>query len=162
MFQGTYRVCSIVSAVMLLGSMADAQSQSRYTAPVVPKAFPSANSASAAAPVEVNGDELVVVKDLDPFTHTAVIPAGSDLASIRLQGVKAVTIPTRTRSTTETRYCEQAALRDPGGSMYCPFVEPEGFTRAYQVTYSYEVHRSRPMSTVTSTLRLVCIFARRN
>jgi hypothetical protein len=138
MFRRTYRVCSIVSAVMLLGSMAGAQSESRYTAPAVPKAVPSANSASVAAPVEVNGDELVVVKDLEPFTHVVVIPAGSDLASIRLQGVKAVRIPTRTRSTTELGYCEETAFREPGGSMYCPFVEPEGFTRAYQVTYSYE------------------------
>ena len=138
MFRRTYRVCSIVSAVMLLGSMADAQSESRYTAPAVPIAVPSANSASAAAPVQLNGDELVVVKDLEPFTHTVVIPAGSDLASIRLQGVKAVRIPTRTRSTTETGYCEETAFREPGGSMYCPSVEPEGFTRAYQATYSYE------------------------
>ena len=138
MFRRFFRVCSIVSAVMLLGSMADAQSESRYAGRAVPKAVPSANSASVAAPVEANGDELVVVKDLEPFTHVVVIPAGSDLASIRLQGVKAVTIPTRTRSTTEARYCEQAALREPGGSMYCPFVEPEGFTRAYQATYSYE------------------------
>jgi hypothetical protein len=123
---------------MLLGSMADGQSESRYAGRAVPKAVPSANSASVAAPVEANGDELVVVKDLEPFTHVVVIPAGSDLESIRLQGVKTVTIPTRARSTTEARYCEQAALREPGGSMYCPFVEPEGFTRAYRVTYSYE------------------------
>jgi hypothetical protein len=138
MFRRTYRVGSIVSAVMLLGSMADGQSESRYAGRAVPKAVPSANSASVAAPVEANGDELVVVKDLEPFTHVVVIPAGSDLESIRLQGVKTVTIPTRARSTTEARYCEQAALREPGGSMYCPFVEPEGFTRAYRVTYSYE------------------------
>ena len=138
MFRRTYRVGSIVSAVMLLGSMADGQSESRYAGRAVPKAVPSANSASVAAPVEANGDELVVVKDLEPFTHVVVIPAGSDLESIRLQGVKTVTIPTRARSTTEARYCEEAALREPGGSMYCPFVEPEGFTRAYRVTYSYE------------------------
>jgi hypothetical protein len=138
MFRRTYRVGSIVSAVMLLGSMADGQSESRYAGRAVPKAVPSANSASVAAPVEANGDELVVVKDLEPFTQVVVIPAGSDLESIRLQGVKTVTIPTRARSTTEARYCEQAALREPGGSMYCPFVEPEGFTRAYRVTYSYE------------------------
>jgi len=78
----------------------------------------------------------VVVKDLEPFTHVVVIPAGSDLASIRFQGVKGVTIPTRTRSTTQERYCDEAALREPGGSMYCPLVQPEAFTRAYQVTYS--------------------------
>jgi hypothetical protein len=123
---------------MLLGSMAAAQSESRYAGRAVAKVVPSANSASVAAPVEADRDELVVVKDLEPFTHTVAIPVGSDLASIRLQGVKAVRIPTRTRSTTEVRYCEQAALREPGGSMYCPFVEPERFTRAYQVTYSYE------------------------
>jgi hypothetical protein len=118
--------------------MADAQSESRNTGRAVPKAVPSANSASVAVPVQVNGNELVVVKDLEPFTHAVVIPAGSDLASIRFQAVKAVTIPTRTRSTAEARYCEEAALREPGGSMYCPSVEPEGFTRAYQVTYAFE------------------------
>jgi hypothetical protein len=140
MFRSTYRVCSIVSAVMLLGSMADAQSESRYAGRAVPKAVPSANSASVTAPVEANGDELVVVQDLEPFTHTVVIPAGSDLASIRLQGVKAVTIPTRTRSTIDERYCGQTAFSEPGGSMYCPLVlvQPEAFTRAYQATYSYE------------------------
>ena len=138
MFRRTYRVWSIVSAVMLLGSMAEAQSESRYTVRAVPKAVPSVNSASVAGPVQANGNELVVVKDLEPFTHAVVIPAGSDLASIRFQGVKAVTIPTRTRSTTEARYCEEAASREPGGSMYCPLVQPEAFTRAYQVTYSFE------------------------
>ena len=138
MFRRTYRVWSIVSAVMLLGSMAEAQSESRYTARAEPKAVPSVNSASVAGPVQANGNELVVVKDLEPFTHAVVIPTGSDLASIRFQGVKAVTIPTRTRSTTEARYCEEAASREPGGSMYCPLVQLEGFTRAYQVTYSFE------------------------
>jgi hypothetical protein len=88
--------------------------------------------------VQANGDELVVVQDLEPFTHAVVIPAGSDLASIRFQEVKAVTIPTRTRSTIEARYYEEAAWREPGGSMYCPLIQLEGFTRAYQVTYSYE------------------------
>jgi hypothetical protein len=95
------------------------------------------DNASVAPSVQVNADGQVV-KDLEPFTHTVVIPAGSDLASIRLQGVKTVRIPTQTRSTTEAGYCEETAFREPGGSMYCPFVEPEAFTRAYQVTYSYE------------------------
>jgi hypothetical protein len=90
--------------------------------------------------VQAKGDELVVVKDLEPFTHVVVIPAGSDLASIRFQGVKSVTIPTRTRSTIEERYCGEAAFSEPGGSMYCPLVlvQPEAFARAYQVTYSLE------------------------
>lgn len=137
MFRRTYRFWSVVSAVVLLGSLAHAQSESRYAARPVPNAVPFVNSASVAASIQ-KGDVLVVVKDLETFTHAAVIPVGSDLSSIRFQGVKAVMIPTRSSSTTDARYCERAAYREPGGSMYCPLVQPEAFTRAYQVTYSFE------------------------
>jgi hypothetical protein len=82
--------------------------------------------------------EHAVVEDLQPFTHTALIPVGSDLSSIRFQRVKAVSVPTRRRSTMDERYCAEAAFRDPGGSMYCPSVRSEGFTRAYEVTYAIE------------------------
>jgi hypothetical protein len=73
----------------------------------------------------------------EPFTHVAHIPAGSDISSIKFQGVKAVMIPTRNKLSADPRYCEQAAGRDPGGSMFCPQVTPEAYERAYQVTYSY-------------------------
>src|SRR5262249_19805077 len=42
------------------------------------------------------------------------------------------------------------ASRDPGGSMFCPSVQPEAFTRAYQVTYSYE---GQPMASDESGSR---------
>ena len=77
--------------------------------------------------------------------HVARIPAGSDLSSIRFQGIKMVTVPVGSKVANDARYCEQAALRDPGGSMYCPSVRPAGFERMYQVTYSYE---GRPLASV--------------
>ena len=110
MFRHTYRSLPLGSAVLLFGSIANAQSEARVTA-AVPEATPSVNSVSVSAPVPVTGDALVVVKDLEPFTHAALIPVGSDLSSIRFQGVKAVTIPSRSRSITDTRYCEAAAFR---------------------------------------------------
>jgi len=113
------------------------KSEARYTARPVPKAVASVNSASVAASMQVNGHVLVVAKELKPFTHAALVLVGCDLSSIRFQGAKAVTIPTRSRSATDVRYCEEEAFRDPGGSMYCPFVQPGAFTRAYQVTSSF-------------------------
>ena len=83
-------VCRFCGRV--LGSLAHAQSESRYAARPVPNAVPFVNSASVAASIQ-KGDVLVVVKDLETFTHAAVIPVGSDLSSIRFQGVKAVTLP---------------------------------------------------------------------
>jgi hypothetical protein len=79
----------------------------------------------------------VVVKDLDPFTHVARIPAGSDISSIKFIGAKAVMVPTRDVLSADARYCEQAARRDPGGSMFCPQAASEAYERAYQVTYSF-------------------------
>ena len=87
------------------------------------------------APVSI-GD--AVINDLRPFTHTVLIPAGSDLSSIRFQGLKLITIPTRSRSTTDERYCREAVFRDSGGSAFCPLTQFEAFVRAYRVTYSYE------------------------
>jgi hypothetical protein len=40
----------------------------------------------------------VTARDLDRFSHTAQISAGSDVSSIKLQRVKLVTIRTRMRS----------------------------------------------------------------
>ena len=72
-----------------------------------------------------------VVSELNPFIHAARIPVTSELSSIRFQGIRAVRIPTRSRSTAVTPYCEEAAFREPGGSLYCSFVQPEQFVRAY-------------------------------
>ena len=78
------------------------------------------------------------IEDLQPFTHTALVPVGSDLSSFRFQGVKVVSLPTRRRSTIDQRYCAEIAFRDSDGSMYCPSVQLERFTRAYEVTYVFD------------------------
>lgn len=78
------------------------------------------------------------VEDLQPFTHIALIPADADLGSIRFQGAKAVQIATRIRSSFDSRRCDELANRAPVRSQYCPEVGLEGFTPAYQVTYSFE------------------------
>ncbi|MBV8728985.1 MAG: hypothetical protein JO336_04165 [Acidobacteriia bacterium] len=89
-------------------------------------------AASASAQV------MTVNQAIDSFTHLARIPAGANLATIKFQSVKVVKVPTRKVVSTDSRYCEAAAMREPGGSMFCASVQTEGYTRAYQVTYSYE------------------------
>jgi len=111
----TDRLLTLGSALVLLVSTANAQS-------------------AAPAP----GREQTLVRDLDPFAHLARIPTGADLSSIRFQGVKVVKIPTSSKSTTNAHYCEELAFRDPGGSWYCPHVQFEAPTPAYEVTYSYQ------------------------
>lgn len=48
-----------------------------------------------------------------------------------------VTIPAGNQIVKDEAYCRQAAMRDPGGSAYCPSVTPVAFERVHQVTYSY-------------------------
>ena len=79
-----------------------------------------------------SGQDLVSVKDLDPFIHVVRIPADSDLSSIRFEQVKLVKLPAKLRIAQNTRYCEELAFRDPGGSLYCPDATPEGATPAYR------------------------------
>lgn len=94
-----------------------------------PGATPGKRASSAAATVEI--------AYLRPFTNVAEIPAGSDLSSIRLEGIKAVKVATRRIiSTTDKGYCAEG-YRAPGGSMYCPSVQDGSFVPAYQITYSY-------------------------
>jgi hypothetical protein len=117
MFRFMYQFVTVASAVMVGGSMANAESEARHAAPALPQS---------------------AIRDLRPFTHAALIPVGADLSSIRFQGVKVVTIATKSRTAADQRHCDEVAFRDPGGSLYCPFVQPEAFTRAYQVTYSFD------------------------
>jgi len=76
------------------------------------------------------------ITDLQPFTNIAEIPVGSDLASIRFEGIKLVKVATTRTSITDQRYCE-AGFPEPGGSMYCPFVQDGSLAPAYRITYSY-------------------------
>src|ERR1700688_5059463 len=82
-----------------------------------------------------NAQSVVTVKDLNPFTHVAMIPGGADLTSIRFERVKLVRIPTRIRSTS-TSSCEDVAFKEPGGSLHCTFGRLEAHALAYQVNYS--------------------------
>jgi hypothetical protein len=80
----------------------------------------------------------VTIKDLHPFTHVVRLVAGADLSSIRFRRVKLVKVPTKLSSATDTDYCRELAFRDPGGSLFCPRVQLQDFTPAYEVTYSYQ------------------------
>jgi hypothetical protein len=82
-------------------------------------------------------DSAVSVRNLEPFSHQALIPAGSDVSSIRLESVKLVKVPTRLRLENGGPNCDQEqSFRDPGGSAYCPSVKIET-GQAYELNYSY-------------------------
>jgi hypothetical protein len=83
------------------------------------------------------GQPLVTVQEVNPFSHVVRIPAGADLESIRFERVKEVTVSTRISTKADNRYCQELAFRDPGGSLYCPDVQHEAPSKAYEVTYSY-------------------------
>jgi hypothetical protein len=109
MFQNTHRVMTTGIAILLLASIAAGR------------------------------EALVIVEDLGAFTHVAYVPVGSDLSSITFRGLKAVKVATTKRkSVADTRYCKQAASRDPGGSIDCPRIQEEAPSPAYQVTYSFD------------------------
>jgi hypothetical protein len=84
------------------------------------------------------GQDLITIKDLNPFVHAVRIPADADLPSIRFEQAKLVKVPTKVRFAENAGYCEQLAFRDPGGSPYCPYAGLEGTTPAYEITYSYD------------------------
>lgn len=77
------------------------------------------------------------IEDLHPFTHFASIPADSDPASIKFKKVKATKVFTKRKSTMDSGYCQGLQFTDPGGSMYCPYVQDESPALAYEVTYSF-------------------------
>jgi hypothetical protein len=89
-----------------------------------------------------SSDEVVEVTDLQPFTHSATIPVGGDVSSIRMESIKPVKVATSRRSVSKYRYCDQPAS-DPGGSIDCRRITDESYVPAYQVTYSY---RGEPMA----------------
>src|SRR6516162_5563399 len=88
-----------------------------------------------------NGD-VMEITDLQPFTHVAEIPVGSQTSSIRIEGIKLVKIATKRRTVTNEVSCNQP-WAEPGGSMFCQRTADESPVPAYRVTYSY---RSQPMA----------------
>jgi hypothetical protein len=101
------------------------------------------SAAVAALPKSRHDSDASVVLDLHPFTHTAYIPAGSDLSSIAIESIKAVKVATKVRVRTDLGYCEDAPVWEPGGSIYCPRTSDESLVRAYEVTFSF---RGQPMA----------------
>jgi hypothetical protein len=99
-------------------------------------------TAATAGSASIMGRDVVEITDLQPFTHVAYLPAGSDVSSIKLEGIKVVKVATKRRSLTNQQYCDQA-WSEPGGSMYCPRTTDESSEPAYRVTYSY---RGQPMA----------------
>lgn len=75
--------------------------------------------------------------ELQPFTHVARIPADSDTGTIRFENANMVKVPTRIAYVIDSTCCREVALRDAGGSMYCPQEHVGSPVTAYEVTYSY-------------------------
>src|SRR5271165_1159933 len=73
----------------------------------------------------------------NPATHSAYIPAGADLSTIRFEKARLVKVPSRIQYTSDTDYCKELAFRDPGGSIACPYARTEATVPAYEATYSY-------------------------
>jgi hypothetical protein len=57
--------------------------------------------------------------------------------TIRFERVKMVRVRTRITYTMNSRACEELAFRDPGGSMYFPYMRTGPPATTYEVTYSY-------------------------
>ncbi|HWY49467.1 MAG TPA: hypothetical protein VNX70_18915 [Bryobacteraceae bacterium] len=92
---------------------------------------------STAANRSVKRGVEVQIKDLNPFTHFALIPATSNAQTIKLERVKATRLYTKLKSTMDPGYCGDLQFRDPGGSMYCPYTHYQSPAPAYEVTYSF-------------------------
>ena len=93
------------------------------------------NNTVNTVPAEPNGLGAYT-EDLHPFTHFAHVPVGADLGTIQFEKARLVKVATRIRRTTDLSYCKEAAFRDPGGSIACPYTQTEAPVPAYEVTYS--------------------------
>jgi hypothetical protein len=98
----------------------------------------AANAGSASTA----GRDAIEITDLQPFTHVASLPAGSDPSSIKIESIKAMKVATKRRSITKQQFCDEPWL-EPGGSMYCQSTTDESSESAYRVTFSY---RGQPMA----------------
>jgi hypothetical protein len=71
------------------------------------------------------------------FSHIAYVPVDANRSTIRFEKARLILVPTGMRATSDARYCAEAAVRDPGGSSFCPSLAPESRVPAWEVTYSY-------------------------
>jgi len=79
--------------------------------------------------------KVVQINDLEPFTHTAYIPVGADLSSIRYEGIKRVKVATKLRSVTDPNDCIDRGIE--GVPPVCSRSTYESYVPALRVTYSY-------------------------
>lgn len=86
--------------------------------------------------------ETVEIRDLQPFTSIAYIPVGSDLSSIKIDGVKIVKVATKLRSVTNPSDCEEHTA-EPAGLLDCTRDTYESRVPALRVNYSY---RGQPLA----------------
>ncbi|MGP8246643.1 MAG: hypothetical protein ACLQVN_19250 [Bryobacteraceae bacterium] len=126
MDQSTNRAITICFAMIAAASLAAATDAARK---------PIAATASTLGTVPAGAAD--VTTNLQPFTHTAYIPAGADLSSIKFESIKAIKVATVRVSFADKRYCEAERFQEPGGSLYCPYVQDESPVPAYRVTYSF-------------------------
>jgi hypothetical protein len=85
----------------------------------------------APAVLAATGPEIT---DLHPFTRVAYIPVGADLSSIEFERIETVKVATKRKFITSR--CE-VGYQEPGGSMYCPYIQDESPAAAYEVSYSF-------------------------
>jgi hypothetical protein len=121
-------ICFAIVASAWVGAASDAGSKTKAASP----------STVAVVP----GGVVASTTDLQPFTHTAYIPASADLSSIKFESVKAVKVATTRVVSADESYCD-AGFSEPGGSLYCPSVRDGSSAPAFQVTYSFS---APPMS----------------
>jgi hypothetical protein len=62
---------------------------------------------------------------------------GADLSSIRFEKIRTVKVATKERSETNSDYCDERLMTEPGGSMYCPLITLDSAVLAYKVTYTF-------------------------
>ena len=77
------------------------------------------------------------VDQLNPFSHTASIPAIADPSTIRFEKLKMVDLASKTRTTTlDEKACKERQFRDPDGSN-CQTITVDERVRALEPIYSY-------------------------
>jgi len=77
-----------------------------------------------------------VTTEINPFTHTASIPATVDPSTIRFEQLKAVELASKTKTTTDAQDCKERQFRDPDGTN-CQSITVLERVKAVEAVYSY-------------------------
>jgi len=104
---------------------------------VTPETQPDKDASSATKSASARAEEVVEIRDLQPFTHIAYIPVGAVPSSLKVEGVKAVQLATRLRYQTNPQYCEERLAAEPATALDCSRTTAESRVPAYEVSYSF-------------------------